>query len=312
MPDNPLDDELHETMSRFKAATSAKPIELPEIEKPGKVLVVFDQSNQDEFTARVGAQVCRWYGASALLLLPKPGLDPDSRRQHLEAMQAKMEGITCEFAPAQDDEDPADRIVEARKQTGAGFVVMDAPWGEDIGKLGRDSVGSTAERVLARTPLPVLFVREKHEEVIQLFDNPLVKLHVREPEAPKAIATAFSLCGHKSHFKVMFVIDAAAMAEALALLGQDVDKDKLTDEALLADAQAAAGSLVAAAQHWAADNNATLEVEFKIGSDPDVTARHANDGKHLLVIPCPADRNSSAYSRALTVLRLSSVPVLMV
>ena len=312
MPDNPLNDELHETMSRFKAATNASPVELPEIDKPTKVLVAFDQSNQDEFTAMIGAQVCRWYGATAVLTLPDPGTDIDSRRQHLEAMQAKMEGVDCEIAPIQDDEDPADRIIDAMKASGAEFIVMDAPWGEDIVKLGRDSVGSTAERVLARATIPVLFIREPQEDALALFNNPLVKLHVRQQEAPKSLATAFSLCGQESSFKVLFVVDAAAMAEAMALLGEDVDDDKLTDEALLADAQAAAGSLVAAAQRWAADNNADLSVEFKIGSDPDVTARHANDGGHLLVIPCPADRNSSAYSRALTVLRLSSVPVLMV
>ncbi|MBZ0136184.1 MAG: universal stress protein [Planctomycetes bacterium] len=312
MPDNPLNDELHETMSRFKAATNATPIELPEIKKPGKVLVVFDQSNQDEFTAAVGAQVCRWYGATGVLTLPKPGMDVESRRQHLEAMQAKMEGANCEIAPIQDDEDPADRIIDAMNAAKAEFIVMDAPWGEDITKLGRDSVGSTAERVLARATIPVLFTREPQPDVTALFNNPLVKLHVRQQEAPKSLATAFSLCGARSSFHVLFVVDAAAMAEAMALLGHEVDKSKLTDAALVADAQAAAGSLVAAAQHWAADNSANLDVEFKIGSDPDVTARHANDGQHLLVIPCPADRNSSAYSRALTVLRLSSVPVLMV
>lgn len=312
MPDNPLDDELHETMSRFKAATNVTPIELPEIAKPAKVLVVFDQSNQDEFTAKVGAQVCRWYGATAVLTLPRPGMDMDTRRQHLESMQAKMEGVTCEIAPIQDDEDPAQRILDTKEETGCAMIIMDAPWGEDIVKLGRDSVGSTAERVLARATVPVLFTRERHADTASLFSNPLVKLHVRQAEAAKSLAHAFSLCGPRSSYRVMFVVEAAAMAEAMALLGQEVDKSRLTDEALLADAQAAAGSLVAAAQRWAAENSASLQVEFKIGSDPDVTARHANDGEHLLVIPCPADRNSSAYSRALTVLRLSAVPVLMV
>lgn len=312
MPDNPLDDELHETMSRFEAATGAQPIDLPQVQPPQKVLVVFDQSNQDETTAAVARQVCTFFKSTAVLTLPKPGLDADSRRQHLELMQTKLDGVTCEFAPMQDDEGPADRIIDTMNSTDVKFIIMDAPWGEDITTLGRDSVGSTAERVLAHATIPVLFVREPREDIGDLFARPMIKLHVRETEAPKAIATTFLLGGSRSHYRLLFVIDADAMAEAMALLGQEVDKDKLSDEALLADAQAVAGSLVAAAQRWAAEHDANLTVDFKIGAEPELAANAANNDNHLLVVPCPADRNSSAYSRALTVLRLSGVPVLMV
>jgi hypothetical protein len=312
MTDTPLDDDLHEAMARFSAAANAERVELPAIEPPAKVLVAFDQSNQDDAVATLAGQVCTHYGATAVLTLASPGLDADTRRAHLEAMQAKLDGVSCELAPPQEEEDPADRIIDSKLETGAKFMVMPAPYLEDISKLGRDSVGSTAERVLARATVPVLFAREPREDLADALKHPLVKLHVRQAEAAKALATSFALGGKSASYRVLFVIDAAAMAEAMALLGQEVDKDKLSDEALLDDAMAAAGSLVAAAQHWASDNGAGLKVDFKIGSDPDVTARAANDGGHLLVIPCPADRNSSTYSRALTVLRLSSVPVLMV
>jgi len=79
MPDNPLDDESHETMSRFEAATGVTPIELPEFEAPKKILVAFDQSEQDPTTAAVAKQVCEYYGASAVLLLPNL---PIYRMQH--------------------------------------------------------------------------------------------------------------------------------------------------------------------------------------------------------------------------------------
>ena len=312
MSDTPLDDDLHEAMARFSAAANAEHVELPQIEPPAKVLVAFDQSNQDDAVALLAKQVCTHFGSTAVLTLASPGLDADTRRTHLEAMQAKLDGVTCEFAPQQDDEDPADRIIDAKLEAGAKFLILPAPYLEDIKTLGRDSVGSTAERVLARATVPVLFAREPREDLADSIKRPLVRLHVRQREAAQALATGFALGGKSADYRVLFVVDAAAMAEAMALLGQQVDKSKLTDQALLDDAMAAAGSLVASAQHWAADNHAGLKVEFKIGSDPDITARTANDGGHLLVVPCPADRNSSTYSRALTVLRLSSVPVLMV
>ncbi|MCB9933524.1 MAG: universal stress protein [Planctomycetes bacterium] len=312
MSNTPLDDDLHEAMSRFKAAAQAQPIELPKIEPPAKVLVAFDQSNQDDAVAVAAREVCTRFGATAVLALASPGLDIETRRKHLEAMQAKLAGVSCEISPPQDDEDPADRILDAQQAAGAKFLVLPAPYLENLDKLGRDSVGSTAERVLARATTPILFVREPREGMAGCFGKPLTKLHVRQPEAADALAVGFALCGTAAQFRVLFVVDAAAMTEAAALLGHEVDPAKLTDQALLDDAQAAAGSLVAAAQHWASDHKAALKVDFKIGSDPDVTAREANDGGHLLVLPCPADRNSSAYSRALTVLRLSSVPVLMV
>ena len=312
MSETPIDDDLHEAMARFSAAANAQPIELPTFEPPAKVLVAFDQSNQDDAVAQLAAGVCARFGATAVTTLARPGLDVETRRKHLEAMHAKLPGVACEIAPQQDDDDPADRLIDARDAAEARMIIMPAPYLEDMKTLGRDSVGSTAERVLARSKVPVLFAREPGDRVAPALGKPLVKLHVRQPEAAKALSVAFALGGTSARFSVLFVIDAGAMAEAMALLGQEVDQSKLTDQALLDDAQAAAGSLVAAAQHWAADNKAALSVEFKIGSDPDVTARAGNDGGHLLVLPCPADRNSGAYSRALTVLRLSSVPVLMV
>jgi nucleotide-binding universal stress UspA family protein len=312
MPDNPLDDDLHETMARFSAAANAQPVDLPPFEPPRKVLVAFDQSNQDDAVAQLAAGVCKRFGATAVTALAQPGLDVETRRAHLEAMHAKLEGVTCEISPQQEDEDPADRIIDARDAADARIIIMPAPYLEDIKTLGRDSVGSTAERVLARAKVPVLFAREPREDLADALGRPLVKLHVRQAEAAKALSVAFALGGDEASYRVMFVIDASAMAEAMALLGRQVEETKLTDQALLDDAQSAAGSLVAAAQHWASDHKAKLAVDFKIGSDPDVTAREANDNGHLLVLPCPPDRNASAYSRALTVLRLSSVPVLMV
>ena len=312
MSDTPLDDDLHEAMARFSAAANAEKVELPVIEPPAKVLVAFDQSNQDDSVALLAKQVCTRYGATAVLTLATPGIDVETRRKHLEAMQAKLSGLTCEIAPQQDDEDPADRIIDAKRDSGAKLLIMPAPYLEDLNTLGRDSLGSTTERVLARATVPVLLAREARDDLSSALDRPLIKLHVRQREAAKAMSISFGLCGKSAAYHMLFVVDAGAMAEAMALLGHDVDESKLTDQALLDDAQAAAGSLVAAGQHWATDNGASLNVSFKIGSDPDVTAREANDGGHLLVLPCPADRNSSAYSRALTVLRLSSVPVLMV
>jgi nucleotide-binding universal stress UspA family protein len=312
MTDTPIDDDLHEAMAHFSAAANAQPIKLPEFARPVKVLVAFDQSNQDEAVALLANGVCSRFGATAVTTLARPGLDVETRRAHLEGLHAKLPGISCEIAPQQDDEDPADRIIDARDAADAGIIIMAAPYLEDMKKLGRDSVGSTAERVLARSRVPVLFAREPRDDLAAALDKPLVKLHVRQAEAAKALSAAFALGGKRARYRVMFVIDAGAMAEAMALLGHEVDDSKLTDQALIDDAQAAAGSLVAAAQHWASDNGADLAVSFKIGADPDVTAREGNDGGHLLVIPCPADRNSGAYSRALTVLRLSSMPVLMV
>lgn len=312
MSNTPLDDDLHETMSRFKAAAQAQPIELPNVEPPGRILVAFDQSNQDSAVADVARELCLRFDATAVLTLANPGLNVDTYRQHLEGMKAKLPGVNCEIAPQQDDEDPADAILDAKRAAGAKLLVMDAPYLEDFSRLGRDSVGSTAERVLAKASVPILFVREPREGLANSLSRPLVKLHVRQAEAAQALATTFRLGGNAAQFRVLFVVDAAAMAEAAALLGHEVDPARLTDDALLADAQAAAGSLVAAAQRWATENKAALKVDFKIGSDPDVTAREANDGNHLLVLPCPADRNTAAYGRALTVLRLSSAPVLMV
>lgn len=312
MSNTPLDDDLHEAMSRFKAAAQAQPIELPVIEPPARVLVALDQSNQDDAVAEIAREVCSRFGSTAVLTLANPGLNVDTYRQHLEGMKAKLPGVSCEIAPQQDDEDPADAILDAKRAAGAKLIIMDAPYLEDFSRLGRDSVGSTAERVLAKASVPVLFVREPRAGLAACLTKPLVKLHVRQSEAAQALAMTFKLGGNAAQYRVLFVVDAAAMAEAAALLGQQVDPARLTDQALLDDAQAAAGSLVAAAQRWASENKAALKVDFKIGSDPDVTAREANDGGHLLVLPCPADRNSSGYGRALTVLRLSSVPVLMV
>lgn len=310
MGNTPLDDDLHETIARFSAAAHAKPIDLPQLTPPGKVLVALDQSNQDAATLAIGAEVCRRMNASAVLTMAAPGLDAETRRDFLAAAQGRL-SVASEIAPASEDPDPAGGILAAKQATGAKFIVMDAPYLEDIGRLGRDSVGSTAERVLARASVPVLFVREPRDNLAACLGQPLVKLHFTEPDAPRAIAEAFRI-GGKGRFRMLFVIDAAAIHEAVAILRTEVAPERLTDTALLQDAQVAAGSLVATAQRYAKDHGLDLAVDFKLGSEPDVSAREANDGGHLLVLPCPRDRNTAAYSRALTVLRLSTMPVLMV
>ncbi|MCC7509567.1 MAG: universal stress protein [Planctomycetes bacterium] len=310
MGNTPLDDDLHETMARFSAAAHAKPIALPELLPPGRVLVAIDRSNQDSATLAIANEVCRRLNASAVLTVAAPGLDTETRRAYLAEAQGKLD-VASEVAPALQDPDPANCILAAKQAAGAKFIVMDAPYLEDIGRLGRDSVGSTAERVLARASVPVLFVREPRDNLAACLGKPLVKLHFTESDAPRAIAEAFRI-GGKGRFRVLFVIDAAAIHEAVAILRTEVALERLTDTALLHDAQVAAGSLVATAQRYAKNHGLDLTVDFKLGSEPDVSAREANDGGHLLVLPCPRDRNTAAYSRALTVLRLSTMPVLMV
>ena len=207
MSDTPLDDDLHEAMARFSAAANAEKVELPVIEPPAKVLVAFDQSNQDDSVALLAKQVCTRYGATAVLTLATPGIDVETRRKHLEAMQAKLSGLTCEIAPQQDDEDPADRIIDAKRDSGAKFLIMPAPYLEDLNTLGRDSLGSTTERVLARATVPVLLAREARDDLSSALDRPLIKLHVRQREAAKAMSISFGLCGKSAAYHMLFVVE---------------------------------------------------------------------------------------------------------
>jgi len=302
---NPLDDQIADSMAAFRAATSVQVMAIPSHARPQKILVCFDRSNQDDLTQTLADALCSVFAATPVLELADPSLEPAARQAALEARKARWPG--AEILPAGSG-DAASRILAAREHSGAGLVLMPAPYLEDIGALGRDSVGSTSELVLARASVPVLFVREPRKEVESFVHRPLLAVTVQQPEAVKAAALAFELA-KGGDLRLLFVVDTHAIAQARAVLGHT---EALSEEHLLAEAKAHSGSFVAACQHHANRLGAKLSVDFMIGRESDLLRQESERDARLLVIASPQDRDHPMYSRALSILRQSPLPVLIV
>ncbi len=230
--------DISESMGLFEAALRPDEITLesPRIET---VLVAVDGSNQTATTEALGRAAADILEAR-IVSMDAPPQDQDARET--------VQGILAE----------ADRH-------GAGLLVVDAPFGEDIGALEMQSLGSVVDILLEESSLPLLIARHELGDAKATLRNPVlvVDWSPRLQGPPAAMAAALAHAGGEV---LMIAVPEPVVLEGIRRLLGDEEGKRLTDELVSRAEVRLSGSLVAAMNKLADQEGFRVRFQVRSGS----------------------------------------------
>ena len=132
--------------------------------RPQSVLLALDGSGQDAFGIAIADQYQRQYNCQLAVVDARESAIKDaladSVAQQLRASVAR---------PA--DDESFQQILAAVESTQCDLLITPSPYGRDLEVIGPDSAGTVIDVLLARSPVPVLVVRQPCEPQGELFQS---------------------------------------------------------------------------------------------------------------------------------------------
>ncbi len=213
------DDDFNRSIGRFEAALTAREPDIPE---PGvrRLLLAVDGSNQDSTARKLAELLARGRQAPVSVLFAYEGPANPSREDHTNRVVAELQdaGVQARAVPRAPEADPRrsyDRILAAVAEQECDLVVVPAPYLDDFTELGRDSVGTNLDLLMARSSVPLLVVREPNDDPAECFDQVLLPITPYEPPIVPAASWALHLA---RGLRIVAVVDRAMIESAGTLL----------------------------------------------------------------------------------------------
>ncbi len=230
--------DISESMGLFEAALRPDEVtvEMPRIET---VLVAVDGSNQTATTQALGEAAADILGAK-ILSMDTPPDDEDAR----ETVQ---------------------KILGEVERHDAGLLVVDAPFGEDIGALEMQSLGSVVDILLEESTLPLLIARHDVQDARRVLRRSVlvVDWSPRLQGPPAAMAAALARPGGEV---LMIAVPEPVVLEGIRRLLGEEEGRRLTDELVSRAEVRISGSLVAAMNKLADKENFRVSFQVRTGS----------------------------------------------
>lgn len=197
----------------------------------------------------------------------------------------------------------------------SGLIVLPVPYGEDIGTLSGQSLGSIADSLLQTCTAPILCVRDPIDapNSAQTFERILGVLMREDETSASALSWAFRLADPRGRIHLLELADRSSLLNARQLL-QGKDESGTIEEATIGRAVTSRlGGLIGAAQHYALGKGLPLHVDFRLGNPVKETlamAQHLDSG--LIIVARSADHTASGFHFAQDLLLATRKCVLVV
>ncbi|MFG0330204.1 MAG: universal stress protein [Phycisphaerales bacterium] len=306
------DQDLRESMGRFQAALTAQE---PEIVEPkfDRVLLALDGSNQDDTATALAATLARRDEAEIALIYAHEGPRDAAREEYFTDRVAGLEraGLRVNATGGGDDDaaPPYERILEARRSSAAGLIVVCAPYLEDFDELGHDSVGVNLDKLMSHSPVPILVARAPRDDARRSFDHLITPISPFTDEVVQAVAWAMRLADRSGLIRLVAVVDRETVDESRDLIR---DFDDIDEGTLAGLRRPQVAGLIAAAQRRANERGLHCRVSVRSGEAVEEIARLANEENGLIASACPRKPTAAAYQRVQALVRASTNPVLVV
>jgi nucleotide-binding universal stress UspA family protein len=271
-----MDPELQKQMAAFEAARIAQPLTLA-AKRPARILAVRDGSDQDPTVLALARAVAERFGGEV-----GEWLGPTRELAH-EAILAAAEA--------------------------ADLLVAPCPFDADFGAVGRDTLSTTLDLVLARSPVPVLLARAPVPDPADALRRPLLVLGVCPDRDAEAAAWATSL---GEDIGLLAVLDPSQPVPREEVVGRYLDPKDFDTEELHALADSRAAALTAAVQRRVGETHATARLKIRIGDLVTVADEVGTRRGGLLVCGRSSDPSSAALARARALVLRTALPILLV
>lgn len=266
-------------------------------------------SSMQAFTAAAAGHVTLPALSLGRLLVALDGSDQDPSTRALAALVAARTGAAVLEAAGLRS---AQEVLQAATMEAVGLIIMDAPFGEDFGVAGHESLGTAVDLVLSRSTTPVLVIREPAADLGTSFQDILIPIVHSSARTPNEVAWALALTGAGGRVEVLDVPDLSVVEEAKLLLGDAIDVAALREEALRRTAQRDAAPLVNAAREVAAGTGVEVVLTVEVGQLTAVVDQATRGRPRLLITTLPGSCGTPDYHRARDLALRARWPVLFV
>lgn len=303
-------DNLKESMLRFEAAMKSEKVRL-EVPEPRSILLALDGSNQDGAAEGLAAALAERGSIPLHLTYAYEGASDATKDAYLTERARTLTERGVAVSHSKVEGRSYEQILEVAKAQASDLIVVCAPYLEDIGELGAESVGTNLDLLMSRSPVPLLVVRQPKEDPAALTRSVLLPLGAPAPEDGQAAGWAVWLAGQSGSIRVLIVADASALQRAGRDPSNAVEIDRL-DDGLIDDilAREHAG-LIGALQKRAAESGLGCRISVRGGEAVEVISEMGNAMEGVIVLSRSEARKSERYQHVLSVVRESANPVLI-
>ncbi|PIE25622.1 MAG: hypothetical protein CSA62_00460 [Planctomycetota bacterium] len=307
------DGDFRTSIAAFEAVVAAKLPELIDAELR-RILVMLDGSNQDLLSLGIAKALVRTKGEELVLAHAYEGERQEAKEQVLAERVAAFvaEGIPARAferraAPDLRSHQQILGMVEAEQPQ---LLICDAPYLDDFDELGYDSVGSNLDLLLARSPVPVLVVRDPALDPEDCLERLIVPVTPWDAELVQAGAWAERLLSPGGTVRLLLIVDEERLRQSG--VSEPFTIEEADEEMLSGLYQPSLAGLVAAMQKRASDRGHHCRVSLRSGDLPATILEYVEDSPGLIVAATPRDPQAPLYQRTQALVRGSRWPVLVI
>lgn len=298
-----VDQALDASMKMFERVQLGEvaPIE-PRL--PKRILLALDGSSQDATSMAIARALGERFSAELFVLAACGG----SQGVAENAVRELGRGT---IVPSAGESDAFEQILAAIDLSKAELVLAPCPFGRDFEQIGPDSAGTVVDVLLARSPIPLLVIREPHEIAVPPFQSAALTLVGENRAAFDAASWAAGLMAPGGRFELVLVLEEEFHDNVVRLL-ESMDPDaEPTSEALAAALQKAHVRLHRALQKTASELG--FDYRLSVKEEEEARAFLNQDFSALSLVVVALERpHHVSEGYASHCVRVSRQPVLVV
>jgi hypothetical protein len=167
---------------------------------PKHVLLVLDNTSQDELSIGIGRHLKKWFECTVSVF---------DARENVESNEIAQQAATHFDGTVlpKGSGDSFQQILDAVEASGCDFLVVPCPYGRDFEAIGPDSMGTVIDVLLARSPVPLLVVRKPYRAKEGLFNRVVLVLIGENKAASAAAAWASGFVSHCGSVQLLLILE---------------------------------------------------------------------------------------------------------
>lgn len=295
-----LDRAVADSMELFsRARVSAVPAIEPRV--PTHLLLAVDNSSQDATAMAMARQICDRFACQLTVV------DAREKAESYELAGEVAKRLGGQTLPKMTGYS-YEQILAAADHTACDLLIVPCPYGRDLESVGPSSAGTVIDVLLARSPVPLLVIRDPYEPEEGLFRKMFMVLTAENEAAPLAATSAIGLLGPKGTLELELVLEKE-MHENIHALMQSIAPEVEVSEDSLSQALATAHMrLHRGLQKAATEFGFSYRLNLQLESESSSIEK---DVRSLLVLALERSDHASLGSVQGRI-QLSSHPVLVI
>lgn len=209
-----VDQDVHDSMALFERAQVGEVAPISP-RQPHRILLVLDGSTQDDLSIELCRRLKTRFDSALDVLDARESVSVNE----LAEEAARSLGAT---AVAKSDDESYEQILHAAAEMRSDLIVVPSPYGRDLEKIGSDSTGTVIDVLLARSPVPLLVIRQPFQVMGEPFARALIVLVSENKAAADAAAWAAGLVRTGGTAELTLVLEQEVLENVRHLI-QEVD-----------------------------------------------------------------------------------------